>query len=59
MTTTDLAGPTALITGAARGIGQATALALGQRGAHTLVSAAFVSSGQGLALVLENVGSDS
>jgi NAD(P)-dependent dehydrogenase (short-subunit alcohol dehydrogenase family) len=37
MTTTDLAGKTALVTGATSGIGEATAKALAQRGAHVLV----------------------
>jgi NAD(P)-dependent dehydrogenase (short-subunit alcohol dehydrogenase family) len=38
MTSTDLAGNTALITGATSGIGRATAVRLAQRGAHVLVS---------------------
>src|SRR6202042_1557787 len=38
MTSTDLAGSTALITGATSGIGRATAVRLAQRGAHVLVS---------------------
>ena len=38
MTSTDLAGTTALVTGATSGIGRATAVALAGRGAHVLVS---------------------
>jgi NAD(P)-dependent dehydrogenase (short-subunit alcohol dehydrogenase family) len=38
MTSTDLAGSTALVTGATSGIGRATAALLAQRGAHVLVS---------------------
>jgi NAD(P)-dependent dehydrogenase (short-subunit alcohol dehydrogenase family) len=38
MTSTDLAGSTALITGATSGIGRATAVRLARRGAHVLVS---------------------
>ena len=38
MTSTDLAGSTALVTGATSGIGRATAVLLAQRGAHVLVS---------------------
>ena len=34
---TDLSGKTALVTGASRGIGRASALALGKAGAHVLV----------------------
>jgi NAD(P)-dependent dehydrogenase (short-subunit alcohol dehydrogenase family) len=38
MTSTDLAGATALVTGATSGIGRATAVLLAGRGAHVLVS---------------------
>jgi NAD(P)-dependent dehydrogenase (short-subunit alcohol dehydrogenase family) len=38
MTSTNLAGTTALVTGATSGIGRATAVDLAQRGAHVLVS---------------------
>ena len=38
MTSTDLAGSTALVTGATSGIGRATAVLLAERGAHVLVS---------------------
>jgi NAD(P)-dependent dehydrogenase (short-subunit alcohol dehydrogenase family) len=38
MTTTDLSGSTALVTGATSGIGRATAVSLAARGAHVLVS---------------------
>ena len=38
MTSTDLAGSAALITGATSGIGRATAVQLARRGAHVLVS---------------------
>jgi NAD(P)-dependent dehydrogenase (short-subunit alcohol dehydrogenase family) len=46
MTTTELAGTTALVTGATSGIGKATAIALADRGAHVLVGGRDLTRGE-------------
>jgi NAD(P)-dependent dehydrogenase (short-subunit alcohol dehydrogenase family) len=46
MTSTDLAGATALVTGATSGIGRATAVSLAKRGAHVLVSGRDAARGE-------------
>ncbi len=49
MTSTDLTGATALVTGATSGIGRAAALSLGRRGAHVLVSGRDAGRGDAVA----------
>lgn len=52
----DLTGKTALVTGASRGIGRATALELARSGANVIVSARSVSELEQLQLELQNLG---
>lgn len=52
----DLTGKTALVTGASRGIGRATALELARAGANVIVSARSVNELEQLQLELQNLG---
>jgi NAD(P)-dependent dehydrogenase (short-subunit alcohol dehydrogenase family) len=56
MTSTDLAGTTALVTGATSGIGRATAVALGLRGAHVLVSGRDATRGDAVVEAIRAAG---
>jgi NAD(P)-dependent dehydrogenase (short-subunit alcohol dehydrogenase family) len=56
MTTTDLTGTTALITGATSGIGRATAVALAQRGAHVLISGRDAARGDAAVTAIREAG---
>jgi NAD(P)-dependent dehydrogenase (short-subunit alcohol dehydrogenase family) len=56
MTSTDLAGSTALITGATSGIGRATAVLLARRGAHVLVSGQNATRGDAVVTAIRAAG---
>jgi len=56
MTSTDLAGSTALATGATSGIGRATAELLAQRGAHVLVSGRDATRGEAAVATIRATG---
>ena len=56
MTSTDLAGSTALVTGATSGIGRATAVLLARRGAHVLVSGRDTARGDAVVAAIRAAG---
>jgi len=56
MTPTDLAGSTALVTGATSGIGRATAMLLASRGAHVLVSGRAADRGDAVVSAIRAAG---
>ena len=56
MTSTDLAGVTALVTGATSGIGRAAALSLAQRGAHVLVNGRDAVRGDAVVAAIRSAG---
>jgi NAD(P)-dependent dehydrogenase (short-subunit alcohol dehydrogenase family) len=56
MSTTDLAGATALVTGATSGIGKATAVTLAGRGAHVLVSGRDAARGDAVVASIRALG---
>jgi NAD(P)-dependent dehydrogenase (short-subunit alcohol dehydrogenase family) len=56
MTSTDLAGTTALVTGATSGIGRAAALSLARRGAHVLVSGRDAVRGDAVVAEIRSAG---
>jgi NAD(P)-dependent dehydrogenase (short-subunit alcohol dehydrogenase family) len=56
MTTSDLTGTTALITGATSGIGRAAAAALAQRGAHVLISGRNAARGDAAVTAIREAG---
>jgi len=56
MNSTDLAGTTALVTGATSGIGRATAVALARRGAHVLVSGRDAARGDAVVTAIRAAG---
>jgi NAD(P)-dependent dehydrogenase (short-subunit alcohol dehydrogenase family) len=56
MTSTDLAGTTALVTGATSGIGRATAVTLAGRGAHVLVSGRDAARGDAVVAAIRAAG---
>ena len=56
MTSTDLAGVTALVTGATSGIGRAAALSLARRGAHVLVSGRDAVRGDAVVAAIRSAG---
>ena len=56
MTSTDLAGSTALVTGATSGIGRAAAGLLAQRGAHVLVSGRDAARGDAAVAAIRGAG---
>jgi NAD(P)-dependent dehydrogenase (short-subunit alcohol dehydrogenase family) len=56
MTSTDLTGTTALVTGATSGIGRATAVLLAQRGAHVLVSGRDATRGDAAVATIRAAG---
>src|SRR5471032_1348441 len=56
MTTETLEGKTALITGSTSGIGAATAMVLGQRGAHVLVVGRDQARGDGVVARISDGG---
>ncbi|MGH3149293.1 MAG: SDR family NAD(P)-dependent oxidoreductase [Streptosporangiaceae bacterium] len=56
MTSTDLTGSTALVTGATSGIGRATATALARRGAHVLISGRDAARGDAAVAAIRAAG---
>ena len=56
MSTTDLTGTTALVTGATSGIGRSTALLLARRGAHVLVSGRDAARGDAVVATIREAG---
>jgi NAD(P)-dependent dehydrogenase (short-subunit alcohol dehydrogenase family) len=56
MTSTDLAGSTALVTGATSGIGRATAVLLADRGAHVLLSGRDQARGEAAVAAIRAAG---
>ena len=56
MSTTDLTGSTALVTGATSGIGRSTALLLARRGAHVLVSGRDPARGDAVVTAIRAAG---
>jgi NAD(P)-dependent dehydrogenase (short-subunit alcohol dehydrogenase family) len=56
MTSSDLTGTTALITGATSGIGRATAVALAHRGAHVLISGRNAARGDAAVTSIREAG---
>jgi NAD(P)-dependent dehydrogenase (short-subunit alcohol dehydrogenase family) len=56
MTSTDLVGTTALVTGATSGIGRATAILLARRGAHVLLSGRDSARGDAAVAVIRAAG---
>lgn len=56
MTSTDLAGSTALVTGATSGIGRETALSLGQRGARVIASGRDTARGEAVVTAIRTAG---
>src|ERR1700748_1442737 len=55
-TGTDLAGATALVTGATSGIGRAAAVLLARRGAHVLVSGRDAARGEAVVTDIRSAG---
>lgn len=56
MTSPDLAGSTALITGATSGIGRATALSLARRGAHVIINGRDAARGDAVLSAIHGAG---
>jgi NAD(P)-dependent dehydrogenase (short-subunit alcohol dehydrogenase family) len=56
MTSTELAGSTALVTGATSGIGRAVALSLARQGAHVLVGGRDVARGDAVVATVRSAG---
>ncbi len=56
MSTTDLTGSTALVTGATSGIGRSIALLLARRGAHVLVSGRDAARGDAVVATIREAG---
>ena len=56
MTSTELAGTTALVTGATSGIGRATSVLLADRGAHVLVSGRDAARGDAVVAEIRAAG---